>query len=149
MLAEFIANNWSSVLLSLTTAGALAFCRWTWKQMKAYQALLEERDQVALQETIDEEIEKQITPIVNDIEELRSYIRNVDLKEKHQMNLIIASYRFRLIQLCKIYLKQGYMTQDQYDQLTEFYKLYEGLGGNGQAKEYYDKTVVLPIRNSE
>ena len=69
MLAEFIANNWSSVLLSLTTTGALAFCRWTWKQMKAYQTLLEERDQIALQETIDEEIEKQITPIVNDIEE--------------------------------------------------------------------------------
>ena len=84
MLAEFIANNWSSVLLSLTTAGALAFCRWTWKQMKAYQALLEERDQVALQETIDEEIERQITPIVNDIEELRSYIRNVDLTNEEQ-----------------------------------------------------------------
>ena len=149
MLAEFIANNWSSVLLSLTTTGALAFCRWTWKQMKAYQTLLEERDQIALQETIDEEIEKQITPIVNDIEELRSYIRNVDLKEKHQMNLIIASYRFRLIQLCKIYLKQGYMTLEQQDQLTEFYKLYEGLGGTGQAKKYYDTTVVLPIRNSE
>lgn len=149
MLAEFIANNWSSVLLSLTTTGALAFCRWTWKQMKVYQALLEEKEQINLQETIDGEVERQVTPIVNDIEELRSYIRNVDLKEKHQMNLIIASYRFRLIQLCKIYLKQGYMTQDQYDQLTEFYKLYEGLGGNGQAKEYYDKTVVLPIRNSE
>jgi hypothetical protein len=38
------------------------------------------------------------------------------------------------------------MTQDQYDQLTEFYKLYEGLGGNGQAKEYYEKTVKLEIR---
>ena len=62
------------------------------------------------------------------------------------MNLIVASYRFRLIQLCKIYLKQKYMTQDQYDQLTEFYKLYEGLGGNGQAKEYYEKTVKLEIR---
>ena len=149
MLVDFISNNWDSVLLSLITAGALAFCRWTWKQMKEYQRLLEEQDRNVFQETLNEEIEKQITPIVNDIEELRSYIRNVDLTEKHQMNLIIASYRFRLIQLCKIYIKQKYMTQEQYDQLTEFYKLYEGLGGNGQAKEYYDKTIVLPIRDSE
>lgn len=63
------------------------------------------------------------------------------------MNLIVASYRFRLIQLCKIYLKQKYLTQDQYDQLTEFYKVYEGLGGNGQAKEYYEKAVRLEIRD--
>ena len=63
------------------------------------------------------------------------------------MNLIVASYRFRLIQLCKIYLKQRYITQDQYDQLTEFYKVYEGLGGNGQAKDYYEKAVRLEIRD--
>ncbi len=39
------------------------------------------------------------------------------------------------------------MTQDQYDQLTEFYKLYHSLGGNGQAKEYYEKTMELEIRS--
>lgn len=149
MLLDFISNNLASVLLSLISAGALAFCRWTWKQMKTYKQLLDEKEKVALEEAMLEEIEKQITPIVNDIEELRIYIREVDLTEKHQMNLIIASYRFRLIQLCKIYMKQSFMTQDQYDQLTEFYKLYEGLGGNGQAKEYYDKVIVLPIRDFE
>jgi hypothetical protein len=63
-----------------------------------------------LHEELIEEIERQTAPIVADIEELRAYIRNVDLTEKHQMQLIIASYRFRLIQLCKIYIKQGYMT---------------------------------------
>lgn len=147
MIIDFLANNIGSVALSLITAGALGFCRWTWKQMKAYQELLDEQEENSLHEELVEEIERQTAPIVADIEELRAYIRNVDLTEKHQMQLIIASYRFRLIQLCKIYLKQGYMTQDQYDQLTEFYALYEGLGGNGQAKEYYDKTIVLPIKD--
>lgn len=151
MVIEFLANNMGSVVLSLITAGALGFCRWTWKQMKAYRELLDERERRAFREEItgelSEEIERQTAPIINDIEELRAYIRNVDLTEKHQMQLIIASYRFRLIQLCKIYIKQGYMTQDQYDQLTEFYALYEGLGGNGQAKEYYDKAIVLPVKD--
>jgi hypothetical protein len=30
------------------------------------------------------------------------------------------------------------------EQLTEFYKLYTGLGGNGQAKVYYEKAIALP-----
>ena len=64
------------------------------------------------------------------------------------MGLIISYYRYRLIALCKLYLRQGYMTESQYDQLTEFYKLYHGLGGNGQAKEYYEKAIELPIKNA-
>lgn len=62
------------------------------------------------------------------------------------MSLIISSYKYRLTQLCKQYIAQGYMTQDQYDQLTEFYKLYTALGGNGQAKQYYEKTITLEIK---
>lgn len=41
------------------------------------------------------------------------------------------------------------MTQTQYDQLTEIYELYHKLGGNGQAKQYYDKTCLLEIRPDE
>ena len=48
--------------------------------------------------------------------------------------------------MCRLYLKQGFITQDQYDQLTEFYKLYVALGGNGQAKQYYERTIQLEIR---
>jgi len=70
----------------------------------------------------------------------------VDTTEKHKIDLIVDSYKFRLTQMCRLYLKQGYMTQDQYDQLTEFYKLYEALGGNGQAKQYFEKTIALPIK---
>ena len=139
---QFFAENWASILLSLVTAGALAFCRWSWKQMKTYRSLLDEKEQSQL----DDNIEIKLEPIVDEIEQLRNYIRGIDIEENRKLGLIIASYRYRLVQLCKLYLKQGYMTQDQFEQLSEFYKLYHGLGGNGQAEEYYDKTRALPIK---
>ena len=142
MIAEFLANNWASVLLSLTTAGALAFCRWAWKQMKIYRSLLEEKEG----DKFDDRIDDKLNPVVDEIEQLRDYIRNVDVEEKRKLDLIISSYRYRLVQLCKLYLKQGYMSQDQFEQLSEFYKLYHGLGGNGQAEEFYHKTRSLPIK---
>ena len=143
MIAEFFAAHWASILLSLVTAGALAFCRWTWKQMKTYRQLLEEKEN----DKMDEAIEHKLEPIVEEIEQLRDYIRKVDAEEERKLGLIIASYRYRLVQLFKIYLKQGFMTQEQFEQLSEFYKMYHGLGGNGQAEEFYDKTRALPIKN--
>lgn len=77
---------------------------------------------------------------------MREYIRKTEKIEQHHMQLIIASYRYRLIQLCKEFIKQGFMTPKQYDQLIEFYKVYFGLGGNGPAKQYYDKAIALPVK---
>ena len=143
-MAEFFIANWASILLSLITAGALAFCRWTWKQMKTYRSLLDEKES----EKLDEAIDEKLAPIISEIEQLRDYIRSVDIEEKRKLGLIIASYRYRLVQLCKIYLRQGFMTQEQFEQLSEFYKMYHGLGGNGQAEEFYDKTRALPIKSN-
>ena len=134
----FITEHIVEILFGLISAGALAFCRYLYKQLMAYKKMLQEKENNDIVELIDEKLK----PIVEDIEELRTYIR-----KRQDLTLIIASYRFRLVQLCKIYIKQGYMTQDQYDQLTEFYKLYHSLGGNGQAKEYYEKTMELEIRS--
>ena len=142
MLLAFIQENWPSILLTLVTTGSLAFCKHLWNQMKNYKQLLDEKNSEAL----DEQIEEKLAPIVEEVEKLRDYIRKVDQAETHKMDLIIDSYKFRLIQLCKLYLKQGYITQPQYDQLSEFFKLYSNLGGNGQAKEYYEKTMKLPIK---
>lgn len=139
----FITEHIVEILFGLISAGALAFCRYLYKQLMAYKKMLQEKENNDIVELIDEKLK----PIVEDIEELRTYIRKIEDKERQDLTLIIASYRFRLVQLCKIYIKQGYMTQDQYDQLTEFYKLYHSLGGNGQAKEYYEKTVELEIRS--
>lgn len=139
----FITEHIVEILFGLISAGALAFCRYLYKQLMAYKKMLQEKENNDIVELIDEKLK----PIVEDIEELRTYIRKIEDKERQDLTLIIASYRFRLVQLCKIYIKQGYTTQDQYDQLTEFYKLYHSLGGNGQAKEYYEKTIELEIRS--
>ena len=59
-----------------------------------------------------------------------------DLKKIQQGNernfeLILNSYKFRLIQLCKTHIKDGYISSHDFEQITEMYKLYAGLGGNG------------------
>lgn len=138
----FIAGHLVEIVFALISAGALAFCRYLYKQLKAYKQLLNDKKY----EDLDDRIDEKLKPILDDIEEIRGYIRRTENKEKRDLELIIASYRFRLVQLCKLYMKKGYMTQDEYDQLTEFFKLYSSLGGNGQAREYYEKTVKLEIR---
>ena len=142
-MVEFLSKYGIELVMSLITAGALAFCKYMHSQMKNYKKLLEEKDH----DELDNEIDKKLEPIVQEIEELRKYIREVDVNENNRINLIIASYRFRLVQLCQIYLRQGYITSDQYEQLSEFFKVYSGLGGNGQAKAYYDKAMQLPVKN--
>ena len=138
----FIVEHLVEIIFALISAGALAFCRYLYKQLKAYKQLLNDKKY----EDLDDRIDEKLKPILDDIEEIRGYIRKAESKENRDLELIIASYRFRLVQLCKLYIKKGYMTQDEYDQLTEFFKLYSSLGGNGQAKEYYEKTVKLEIR---
>ena len=142
-MIEFLSKYGVELVMSLITTGALALCKYMHSQKENYRKLLEEKDH----DKLDNEIDKKLEPIVQEIEELRKYIREVDINENNRINLIIASYRFRLIQLCQIYLHQGYMTSNQYEQLSEFFKVYSGLGGNGQGKEYYEKAMELPVRD--
>ena len=144
-MEAFIADHLIEIFFGLVSAGALAFCKYMHKQMKNYRRLLEEQEDQQLEHTIESRLE----PIMLEIEELRKYIRDIGQVEKTHMDLIVSSYRFRLVQLCKEFIRQGYMTQNQYDQLTEFYKLYTALGGNGQAKEYYETTMKLPVHETE
>ena len=99
--------------------------------------------------TLDTTIETHIEPIRQEIEELRKYVLESNTVANKHMNLIFTSYRFRLTQLCKAYIQQGFMTNTEYEQLVEFYKVYAGLGGNGQAKTYYERAVQLPVHNAQ
>ena len=144
-MATFIAEHFIEIIFGLISAGLLAFCKSIHSKMKKYKAMVEEQKN----DDLDEKIESHIEPIKEEIEDLRKYIREAKTIEESHMELIIASYRFRLTQLCRDYLKKGYMTSNEYEQLTEFYKVYHGLGGNGQAKTYYDKTIKLPIQHEE
>lgn len=138
---DFLTTYGVEILLSLITAGALGFCKHLHKQANQYKTMIEEKEDAETATIIDKKLE----PIYEELEDLRAYIRDTETIEKSHMTLIIASYRFRLIQLCKELIKAQHMTQKEYDQLTEFYRVYVGLGGNGQAKEYYEKTMELPI----
>ena len=82
-----------------------------------------------------------------DSEHKRMYndLETIQGNNDRKFNLIINSYKFRLIQLCKSYLRDNFITEKDFEQVTEMYKLYHGLGGNGQAQEYYEKVLKLQI----
>lgn len=144
---SFWAEWGLEIIFGLISAGILGYFKFQSDKLKSklseYKELIDQKEKKETEELIESSLE----PIYEELEALRTYIRETENIEKTHMNLIIASYRFRLIQLCKQFLKQEYMTQTQYEQLSEFYKLYVGLGGNGQAEDYYRKTVLLPIHD--
>ena len=92
-IISFITNHLLEIIFSLITTGALAFCKHLYNQKKAYEKLINEQKQELLEETIENRVE----PIKDEIEELRKYIRDIGAIEKSHMDLIISSYRFRLV----------------------------------------------------
>ena len=144
-LVEWGLEIFVSVITTLIL-GYFTYQATQYRQKKQqYQELVKEQEIKKAEIIIDTKLE----PIYQELEELRTYVRETQNIEKTHMALIVASYRFRLIQLCKQYIHQEYMTTTQYEQLTEFYKLYVGLGGNGQAKSYYERAIALPIHDEE
>lgn len=72
--------------------------------------------------------------------------------EKHRDNkdaktqMILGLGHDRIIQLCKVYIKQGYITSDDYENLHDYlYKPYEAMGGNGTAKRLMEEVKKLPV----
>lgn len=141
-MSSFIAEHFIEILFGLISTGLLAFCKHIYSQMNTYRKLAENEKKENLEKTIDEHIE----PIEQELNDLRAYVLILEDKEKQRMNLILTSYKFRMVQLCEVYLRKGFLTYSEYEQLNEFYKVYSGLGGNGQGKEYYEKTIKLPIQ---
>lgn len=146
---ELLAEWGMEILFALISAGVIGYAKYKTRELN--RELKNAKELAAAQEKqhIEDTIEIHLEPVYQELEELRKYIRETENIEKSHMNLIIASYRFRLVQLCKGFLAQGYITPSQMEQLSEFYKLYTGLGGNGQAKMYYEKAVALPIKIDE
>lgn len=142
-MLEFITTHLLEIVFGLISAGTLAFCKYLYSKMKTYKKLIEEKENSSLDNTIETHIE----PIRQEIEELRKYVLESNSDTNKHMDLILSSYRFRLTQLCKAYIQQGFMTNAEYEQLVEFYKVYTGLGGNGQAKTYYERAVQLPVHD--
>lgn len=147
-MENFLAEWGMEILFAVISAGVVGYFKFQGSKLKKkltdYESMLQDKNTAEHMEMVEAKLE----PIYEELEELRTYIRETQNIEKAHMTLIIASYRFRLVQLCKEFIKQGYMTYAQYEQLTEFYKLYVGLGGNGQAKEFYERAIQLPIQDA-
>ena len=143
---ELLAEWGMEILFALISASILGYAKFRTRELR--RELQNAKELAAAQERqqVEDSIEIHLEPVYQELEELRKYIRETENIEKTHMNLIIASYRFLLVQLCKGFLAQGYITPAQMEQLSEFYKLYTGLGGNGQAKIYYEKAVALPFK---
>ena len=120
-----------------------------------HQAYLNQKEQERCENNrnqIREEIEpivKEIAYIHVELEALATKVTGCEETETRHIAAIRVSYRYRLITLCRTYLRQGYMTAAQFDQLNEFFQVYRAIGGNGQAEEYYNKVAALEIRNEE
>ena len=152
----FLAEWGSEIILSLVIAILTYYFK---KADKEKDNKLEHYQKLLQQEKDDQTyymIEEKLTSIYEELEEIRKRLLSLGDKEQNDIKkidenfkLIIASYKYRLVQLCKELLNQGFMYQYQYEHLNEFYNLYHSLGGNGQAKDYYDKVCSeLEIRQN-
>lgn len=146
---EFLTEWGSQIILSLVIAALTYVLNKNMKSkdetLKRYQELLAKEEDSKTRKEIDLQLE----PIYKELEDIRKRILSLQDKENQDLDgvnenfkLIIASYKYRLIQLCKELLNQGFMYQYQYDHLNEFYTLYRKLGGNGQAQSYYEKVCA-------
>ena len=143
-----ILAEWGlEILFGLISAIVLGYAKYKGDKLKKELDKAKELTKEKEKQAIEISIEDHLQPIYQELEDLRKYIRDTKNIEQSHMNLIIASYRFRLVQLCKGFLAQGYITMEQRTQLDEFYKLYTGLGGNGQAKIYYEQCIQLPPKS--
>ena len=142
-MSAFIAQHLLEIIFGLVSMILMGFCKHLYAEVKNYKVLIEKEKHENLGDIIDDRLK----PIKSELEGLKERVAKYEATDQGHLELIIASYRFRLVQLCRGYLKQGYVTQDQYDQVTEFYKVYSGLGGNGQARDYYEKVLRLQVKD--
>ena len=143
-MLEILTEWGTEILFALISAAVLGWAKWRVNTARKEKEQSDENAKILREQKISEKIDVKLEPIYEELEELRRYIRETETIEKSHMALILASYRFRLVQLCKCFLNQGYITMDQRTQLDEFYKVYTGLGGNGQAKILYEQCISLP-----
>lgn len=171
-MGEFIISHLWEIFFGLLSAGALAFCKYLWgsnkklKQMQQEDQTRQQRQMILdeiepiIQEltdinskintnkaTMDKELAQMKVNAEHTHENMYDYLNKIQAGNERNFTLILNSYKFRLIQLCKTHIKDGYITEHDFEQITEMYKLYTGLGGNGQAQEYYEKVITLQIKD--
>lgn len=142
-MQEYLVEIIMAVVISIATgivAGVITHLK---KQNKNYKQMLETKEIENQRALIHEEIR----PLEEELGRLTRALADVKREEEDHIEIIQGSYKFRLIHLCKTYIRQGHISSDDFESLSEFYKVYTGLGGNGQAAEFYDRVMELPIHD--
>ena len=112
----FLAEWGSEIILSLIIAILTYYFKKADKEKDAklehYQKLLQEEKD----EQTEAMIEEKIAPLYDELEDIRKRILSLGDKENgdikkidENFKLIIASYKYRLVQLCKELLNQGFI----------------------------------------
>lgn len=71
-------------------------------------------------------------------------------KNNSKTKMILGLGHDRIIYLCEVYIKRGYLTHDEYENLYEYlFKPYKGMGGNGTAERLMEEVKKLPVRAIE
>ena len=62
---------------------------------------------------------------------------------------VLALLHDRLYQACQFYLKRGYCTVGDRDNLEYMFRPYKALGGNGTGEELYNRCLALTYEPEE
>ena len=94
-----------------------------------------------------EHLKDDITEILETLKQQGIDLQNITEKEAHLEKETRCAWRYRIRQLCHVYIARGYMSYEEYTQLQEMFNIYTAIGGNGQTKELYERTVELEIKS--
>lgn len=99
---------------------------------------------------VQEEIEHlkdDITEILDNLKQQGIDLQNIKQRESTLEHETRCAWRYRIRQLCHAYLSRGWISREEYSQLQEMFNLYTAIGGNGQTKELYEKTISLDMKS--
>jgi hypothetical protein len=82
--------------------------------------------------------------LINNIIDRKSKRKNADTK------LLLGLAHDRICYLAEVYIKRGYITKDEYENLNDYLFIpYEERGGNGTAAKLMAEVRKLPMYNKE
>ena len=96
-----------------------------------------------------EHLKDDITELLVGFEKQGLDIENLRGQEETLAKETRSAWRYRIRQLCHVYIARGCMTAEEFNQLQKMFCIYTAIGGNGQTKDLYDKAMNVPIKSPE
>ena len=144
-MGDFIIKYWIEIGFGLiTTLFGFLWARGR-KEVQKYKELIQQEQL----EKFDQRIELKMAPLSTKLDALKTSFEDFDKKYINDRLAVRDGYRFRILFLCDQYITRGNITPKEYQQLSELFKVYEQMHGNGQAKERYEIAIHLPIKHDD